>query len=210
MKMLIADDHPLVRDALARLLRVLEPRAEVIEAADYASIERQIEQLTAALTMALVDLNMPGMDGLAGVRRLRERYPALLLVVASAEDDPATIRNVLALGAAGYLPKSEPPDVMLQALRLVLSGGVYTPARALSDFRDGHPPPARPDASGLTPRQIDVLRELMRGQPNKLIARELRLTEGTVKIHIAAILRALHARNRTEAVVVARQLGIET
>ena len=208
MRMLIADDHPLVRDALARLLRVLDPQAEVFEAADYAAIELQIEQVAPALT--LLDLNMPGMDGLAGVRRLLSRHPASLLVVASAEDDPVTIRGVLALGVAGFLPKSEPPEVMLQALHLVLSGGVYMPARALGDFRDGQPPPARPDTSGLTPRQLDVLRELMRGQPNKLIARELRLTEGTVKIHIAAILRALHARNRTEAVVVARQLGIET
>ena len=144
------------------------------------------------------------------MRRLRERYPALQIVVASAEDDPVTIRGVLGLGVAGFLPKSEPPEVMLQALQLVLRGGTYLPAVALSDFRDGRPPPARPDTTGLTPRQLDVLHQLMRGQPNKLIARELGLTEGTVKIHIAAILRALHARNRTEAVVVARQLGIQT
>ena len=206
-KVLIADDHPLVRDGLARLMRLLDAQAEVVEAADYAAIERELEHGVPAL--ALIDLNMPGMDGLAGVQRLRERYPALQIVVASAEDDPVTIRGVLSLGVAGFLPKSEPPEVMLQALQLVLRGGTYMPASALSDFRDGRPPPARPDTSGLTPRQLDVLRELMRGQPNKLIARELGLTEGTVKIHIAAILRALHARNRTEAVVVARQLGIE-
>ena len=208
MKILIADDHPLVRDGLARLVRRLDAEAEVFEAADYAAIERQLEP--GLPTLALIDLNMPGMDGLAGIQRLRERHPALQIVVASAEDDPVTIRSVLGLGVAGFLPKCEPPEVMLQALQLVLRGGTYMPASALSDFRDGRPPPGRPDTSGLTPRQLEVLHELMRGQPNKLIARELRLTEGTVKIHIAAILRALHARNRTEAVVVARQLGIDT
>ena len=119
---------------------------------------------------------------------------------------------------AGFLPKSEPTPVLMQALagagrrwqalRLVLAGGSYTPPLAFADFRSGLPP--RPvDASGLTLRQLDVLRLLMQGQPNKLIARALGLTEGTVKIHIAAILRALQARNRTEAVVMARRLGIE-
>jgi DNA-binding NarL/FixJ family response regulator len=128
------------------------------------------------------------------------------LVVASGEDDPAVIRAALAAGAVGFLPKAESPDVLQQALRLVLGGGTYTPPQALSDLQPGAAP--RPDASGLTPRQTDVLRCLMRGQPNKLIARELGLTEGTVKIHIAAILRVLQARNRTEAVVVARNLGL--
>lgn len=207
MKILIADDHPLVRDGLARLVHLLDAGAEVFEAADYEATVRQLQHVCPEL--ALVDLNMPGMDGLAGLRRLRQQHPALKVVVASAEDDPVTIRGVLGLGVAGFLPKCEPPDVMLQALNLVLRGGTYMPACALSDFRDGRLPPPRPDTSGLTPRQLDVLRELMRGQPNKLIARELRLTEGTVKIHIAAILRALHARNRTEAVVMARLLGLD-
>ncbi|MBI3369156.1 MAG: response regulator transcription factor [Burkholderiales bacterium] len=120
----------------------------------------------------------------------------------------AALGLLLALGACGFLPKSEGAEVMLQALRLVLSGGIYMPAQALDDYRNGQPPAPKPDAGGLTPRQLDVLHLLMRGEPNKLIARELGLTEGTVKIHIAAILRALQARNRTEAVVVARQLGI--
>jgi DNA-binding NarL/FixJ family response regulator len=208
MKVLIADDHPLVRDALARTLRCVQPEADVLEAADFASALRvlQSEAPQLAVNLAIVDLHMPGMERVDGVRRLRLLCPGVPLVVASGEDDPAVIRAALAAGAVGFLPKAESPDVLQQALRLVLGGGTYTPPQALADLQPGAAP--RPDASGLTPRQTDVLRCLMRGQPNKLIARELGLTEGTVKIHIAAILRVLQARNRTEAVVVARNLGL--
>ncbi len=206
MKVLIADDHPMVRDALKRTLLLIEPTATVVEAADFAGV---LLQMQAALPqLALLDLHMPGMERVDGLRRLRLMFPGVPLVVASGEDDPAIIRATLAAGAVGFLPKSEAPEVLQQALRLVLGGGTYMPAQALADLRHGAPPP-RPDASGLTPRQMDVLRCLMRGQPNKLIARELGLTEGTVKIHIAAILRVLQARNRTEAVVVARDLGLQ-
>lgn len=208
-RVLIADDHPMLRDALARTLRLVEPQAQVIEAVDYASaLEAMLEQ---APDLALVDLHMPGMDGVEGVRRLRLRFARVPLVVVSGEDDPAVIRAALAAGAVGFFPKSESPAVLQQALRLVRGGGTYTPSQALADLRHGGPfaQAARPDASGLTPRQMDVLKSLMRGQPNKLIARELGLTEGTVKIHIAAILRALQARNRTEAVVMARDLGFD-
>jgi DNA-binding NarL/FixJ family response regulator len=206
LKVLIADDHPMVRDALARTLRLVEPAAQVIEADDFAAAEAALLQHMP--TLALVDLHMPGMHGVEGVRRLRLRFGAVPLLVASGEDDPAVIRATFAAGAVGFLPKSETPEVLQQAIRLVLGGGTYMPSQALADLRNGQAPP-RPDTSGLTPRQMDVLKSLMRGQPNKLIARELGLTEGTVKIHIAAILRALQARNRTEAVVVARRLGIE-
>ena len=158
--------------------------------------------------LVLLDIDMPGMDGIAGIKRVRDAHPAIRLIVASGNDDPATIRKVLAMGVAGYLPKSEVAEVLLQVLKLVLSGGSYTPPQALGDFRDGQLM-SRPDASGLTARQLDVLRLVMRGEPNKGIARQLGLTEGTVKIHIAAILRGLQSRNRTEAVAMARRLGIE-
>ena len=203
---LIADDHPMVRDAWRRTLLLVEPDLQVIEAADYPRAVLALQQHTPAL--ALLDLHMPGMDRVDGLRRLRLQFPRVPLVVASGEDDPAVIRATLAAGAVGFLPKSEVPEVLQQALRLVLGGGSYTPPQALADLRHGAAP-SRPDAGGLTPRQLDVLRCLMRGQPNKLIARELGLTEGTVKIHIAAILRVLQARNRTEAVVVARDLGLQ-
>jgi len=209
MKVLIADDHPLVRDALARSLRQLAPEAEVIEAGDRAAAEAALRRSAPAL--ALVDLHMPGMQGASGVRALATLAPATRLAVVSGEQDPAMMRAAFAAGAVGFLPKSDAPAVLQQALRLLLDGGTYTPPQVLADLNGGGGPgrsAARADPSGLTPRQLDVLRCLMRGEPNKLIARELGLTEGTVKIHIAAILRCLQVRNRTEAVVVARRLGI--
>jgi len=205
MRVLIADDHPMVRDALARTVHELEPAAEVQQAGDFDTLLRLALEESADLV--LLDLNMPGMDGIAGLQRLRARLPTMPVVVASGQDDAATIRAVLAAGAAGFIPKSERPEVLLGALRLVLAGGVYVPPRSL----DAPPPMAASPtvaAAMLTPRQRDVLRAMSHGQPNKLIARELGLTEGTVKIHIAAILRVLQARNRTEAVLRARERGI--
>ncbi len=209
MKVLIADDHPLVRDALARTVRELDAAAHVQQAGDFDSLLQLAQDESAgAADLALIDLNMPGMNGVAGLRRLRELLPTLPMVVASGQEDAATIRAVLAAGAVGFIPKSERSDMLLNALRMVLAGGVYVPLRSLGDA-SGMASPARATAADLTPRQRDVLRALSRGQPNKLIARELGLTEGTVKIHIAAILRALQVRNRTEAVVRARELGID-
>ena len=205
MHVLIADDHPMVRDALLRIVRQMEPQARVDEAGDFASVCSRLDQQLPDLL--LLDLNMPGMDTLAGLRRLRQRYPTLSIVVASGQDDPVTIRNVLATGASGFISKSDPPQTLVNALRLVATGGVYVSARLLGGSGDGAAAlPA--DASGLTPRQRDVLDLLLLGHPNKQIARVLGLTEGTVKIHIAAILRALQARNRTEAVLRARQQGL--
>ncbi|MEO5770914.1 MAG: response regulator transcription factor, partial [Burkholderiaceae bacterium] len=202
---LIADDHPMVRDALARIVRQFEPQARVEEVADYPALVERVERH--APDLLLLDLNMPGMDGLAGLRRLRERFASLSIVVASAQDDPVTIRTVLATGASGFVSKADPPHILINALQLVASGGVYVSARLLGD---GGEIPAALDAdpSGLTPRQRDVLDLLLLGHPNKQIARVLGLTEGTVKIHIAAILRTLRVRNRTEAVLRAREQGL--
>jgi len=202
MKVLIADDHPLVRDALVRALRGLLPHAEVLEAGDRPAAEALLQAHMPAL--ALLDLHMPGMQGAAGVAALRLRFPAVRLLVVSGDDDPAAVRAVLAAGAVGFLPKAETAAVTQQVLRLVLDGGCYVPAQALAGIQQA----ARASPATLTPRQHDVLRCLMQGQPNKQIARELGIGEGTVKLHIAAVLRALHARNRTEAVVRAREIGL--
>lgn len=210
IRVLIADDHPMVRDALARTVRGLNLDACIIEADSRQTLLAAIA--TSRPDLALIDLNMPGMNGTEGLRHLRLTHPTMPIVVASAQDDASTIRAVMAIGVSGFIPKSESPDLISQAIRLVLAGGVYVPVRSLSDGSDR---PASLDVMrasesdhGLTPRQLDVLGLLLRGLPNKLIARELGLTEGTVKVHLAAILRALAARNRTEAVVRARQLGI--
>ena len=131
MNLLVADDHPLVRDALARTLRRLEPDADVHEAGDFATAQSICETLEPVL--ALLDLNMPGMNGVDGLRTLRRRYPHLFMIVASGQQDPPTIRSVLAAGANGFFPKSSESDLLLQAVRLVLAGGSYVPMDALAD-----------------------------------------------------------------------------
>ena len=206
MNVLIVDDHPLVRDALTHTVQALsgdvDVAVEVTQAADYAGLMGAL--MRCGFDLALVDLQMPGMDGLAGVLRIRAASPLLPLVVASGQDDAPTIRAVLAAGAAAFVPKTSPAAVQLNALRIVLAGGVYVPPQLLA----APPPPGRIPGGGLTPRQLDVLGGLFKGLPNKLIARELGLTEGTVKIHIAALLRVLQARNRTDAVLRARAAGL--
>ena len=212
-KVLVADDHPLVRDALARTVATVLPQAELRQAGDWNELLAALAPLVAQpAALVLVDLHMPGLNGLDGVRQLRREHPGLLVVVASGDDEPATIRAALALGVRGFLPKSEPAEVIAQALTLVCAGGTYIPAQAMAGLAEGSTPAPAPPiggaSQGLTPRQLDVLRCLAQGLPNKLIARELALTEGTVKIHIAAILRVLGARNRTEALVRARAAGL--
>jgi DNA-binding NarL/FixJ family response regulator len=207
MKILVADDHPLVREGLVRAVRPLAVDIEVHEAQDFSTAQCLCEAL--APELALVDLNMPGMNGLEGLRSLRRQFREVAFIVVSGQEDPPLIRAALASGANGFFPKSASSALLLQCIALVLAGGLYVPPGVLADFRDGLPPP-RPDTAGLTPRQLQVLHRLAQGLPNKLIARDLGLTEGTVKIHIAAILRALRARNRTEAVVRARELGLDS
>ena len=198
----IADDHPLVRDALGRIVCQLEGGAKVLEAGDYATL---LERLAAVEPdLLLVDLNMPGMDGLDGLRRLRAKFPTLVMVVASAQDDAPTIRAALAAGV-NFIPKVDSAALLLQALRLARAGGIYIPPSTLGDPR--HPSTVS-NGLDLTARQVDVLRLLSKGEPNTVIARQLGLTEGTVKIHIVGILRGLQVRNRTEAVVRARELGL--
>ena len=149
---------------------------------------------------------------------MRQRCPDLPIIVLSGQEDPAVMRDVLDCGAQGYIPKAYSPAVMVSAVRLVMAGGVYVPPMLLS--MSGRDDALAPGAAGqsaaagvealgdlLTERQVDVLRLLSQGQPNKVIGRSLGISEGTVKIHLAAICRALHARNRTEAVMKARVLA---
>jgi DNA-binding NarL/FixJ family response regulator len=160
------------------------------------------------LDLILLDLAMPGMDGFAGLARLRELRPSVPVVVLSASESQADVRATLEGGAMGFVPKSSTAEVMLSALRLVFSGGVYVPPLVLD--RAGPPGKAAGasplgDDLGLTPRQLDVLALLGEGKANKEIAQALGLTEGTVKLHVSAILRALGVENRTQAVIAAER-----
>lgn len=205
LTVLLADDHELMRLALRQTLRPLAAEIRWFEAADAAQVDVQLAG-GMEFDLALIDLHMPGMDGVSTVARWRRECPALPLVVLSATEDTSLIRQLIALGVAGFVPKSDAAAVMLQAIRLVLAGGTYAPLRFLAQPGAGGVDRV-PSQNGpsLTPRQAEVLRLLARGQPNKIIARELGLSEATVKVHLLAIFRVLQAHNRTEAVIAAQK-----
>ena len=209
MKTLLADDHPLMREGVRQVLSQLEPPVEIIDAHDYPSLFAQTA-LHTDLDLALVDLNMPGFVGMQGITQYRSRFPDIPLVVLSASESPHDIRNALEAGALGYIPKAASTAVMLSALRQVLAGNIFVPA-CLGDGNGGlHTVvPADFEAlqhSGLTARQLEVARLLAQGCANKAIAGMLAMSESTVKVHIAAIFRALDVTNRTEAVLAIQRL----
>jgi DNA-binding NarL/FixJ family response regulator len=203
--MLLADDHPLFREGVKPVLHKLDPHLDIIEAIDYPSAFAAMHQ-AGEVDLALIDLYMPGMSGVDGVIRFRAAFPGIPLVVLSASEQAEDIHRLLAAGALGYVTKSSPSEVMLGALRLVLAGGVYIPPSLLDHHGGGEIDPSRPGP--LTARQMEVLRELAKGQSNKQIAKALEVTEGTIKIHLAAIFRILKVNNRTEAVLIAQKMGL--
>jgi len=215
MRILLADDHALFRSGLRLLLN----DAGLVTGFDEAgSLDAALELLEQGLSpdLMLFDLRMPGMAGGATLRALRAQRPEAKLAVVSASEARDDILDALAAGAHGYIPKSASPDELLAALRQIIAGGVYAPpalaAVALSEAEERPAPPlksAGPSAGALirlTERQNEVMALLAEGKSTKEIARELKRGEGTIKIHLAAIYRALNARNRTEAVVLAGKL----
>jgi DNA-binding NarL/FixJ family response regulator len=211
-KVLVVDDHPLYRSALRSVLREAFDDVAVEECADLASA---LAQLAAApANLVLLDLAIPGVRGLEGVRELRSASPTCPLVVCSANEDPALMREAFRLGVSGYLPKSSGSAIMLHAIQLVRDGGVYVPSEALiaepaADAGAAGAPGEDAGVAGpggLTPRQQSVLALLEQGLSNKAIARELEIGEITVKAHVSAILRKLGVENRVQAVLVAKEL----
>jgi DNA-binding NarL/FixJ family response regulator len=206
LRVLLADDHEMVRIAMRYALGGIADSIEWLEASDAKQAEQALER-ESQLDLALLDIHMPGSSELEWIRAIRRAYPTLPLLVMSATEDAGLVRALIDLGVAGFIPKSDPSAVILQAVRLVLAGGTYAPLRLLSQSPAASSPRAPgnvPTIAGLTSRQREVLALLARGLPNKLIARQLGLSESTVKVHLLAIYRVLAVRNRTEAVVAAQ------
>jgi DNA-binding NarL/FixJ family response regulator len=212
MRILLADDHALFRHGL-RLL--LDDAVDITQFDEAGSLDAALELLEsgAAPDLMLFDLRMPGMAGGATLRALRAQCPDAKLAVVSASEAREDILDALGAGAHGYIPKSSSPEQLVAALRLIVAGGIYVPpalaALAEAEQIERRPtaraaPPAEPIR--LTDRQNEVMALLAEGMSTKEIARELDRGEGTVKIHLAAIYRALNARNRTEAVILAGRL----
>jgi DNA-binding NarL/FixJ family response regulator len=209
MKILVIDDHPLILEALRHVLAALDPTLEFVQAQDaseaHAALSREPD-----CDLILLDLALPGCDGFELLAELRHEWPGMPLLVLSATHDRDTVEHALDLGAMGFIPKTANTRVLLDALQLVLAGGVYVPSESTYPAGSMRPRQAltRPEQLGLTLRQADVLKLLVQGKPNKLICRDLKLSEGTVKVHVSAILRALNVRNRTQVVIELARRGV--
>lgn len=211
MHILLIDDHTLFREALLYILEQLDSDIVVLQAANVEEAV-QLIQRTGNLDMVLLDIDLPGIDGLSAMPKLRKLAPDVSLIVISGSENLQHVRAALNFGAVGYIPKSCSSHEMLTAMRLVLQGGIFIPQKLLGKLTA---PTIESDGAvdekphtGLTKRQIDVLGCMAKGLPNKLIARELDIVEGTVKLHVLAIFRTLGVRNRTEAVIKATRQGI--
>ena len=206
---LIADDHPLFREALrGAVLRAL-PGARLREAADAEAMLSLVEAEPDA-DLLLLDLNMPGAQGFSALVHLRVQHPQLPVVVVSAREEPAVMRRALDHGAMGFIPKSADAATLGEAITRVLDGDRWAPAAAHAApaaSADEHDAAQR--LQGLTPQQFRVLQMLGEGLLNKQIGYELGVSEATIKAHMTAILRKLGASNRTQAVLIAGRLALE-
>lgn len=204
MRILIAGDQSLFRDGMRLMLAGLEPQPEIVEASDKASLETLLAR--GKVDLVVLDLSLVGLAGVPPVKSAAGTSP---LVVVSASEDGHEVRACIAAGATGFLPKSTHRPIMLSAIRLVMAGGVYIPPLVLDAIAPTRRNGTHTDLKRLlTERQIDVLRLLAEGRPNKEIARQLNLAEGTVRVHVNAVLKALNARNRTEAALAARETDL--
>ena len=206
MKILVVDDHVLIREALRGLFGELRPEATVLEAPD-AARAMQVLAEQPDIALILLDLSLPDRDGLGLLAELRARYPAISVVVLSGFAERANVVQALDHGALGFIPKSAGREVMTSALNLVFSGGVYIPPEILASKSPTAKPQLPASDLGLTGRQGDVLALMMQGKSNKAICRRLDLAEATVKNHVTAILKALGVSSRTEAVLTASARG---
>lgn len=212
--LLVADDHPLFRDALHAVISTGLAGAQLLEADSLATAIGTIETQD-GLDLLLLDLSLPDADGLEGLKTLRTTFPLLPVAIISAHQERQLVLDSISMGAVGYIPKSTPREQLLAALTQILQGQLYLPAEIMRH------PPVRPDtiaaASGaghhqlakLTDKQLEVLGCMAHGGSNKQIARELSIAETTVKTHVSAILRKLSATSRVHAIVIANEQGLD-
>jgi DNA-binding NarL/FixJ family response regulator len=221
VKILVVDDHQLIREGLRPVVERAAEGGEEVAVYEASSYDEALVYADAHpdIDLVLLDLRLPDVVGFAALVDLQERHPGVPVVIMSGDIDAGLVRAALEAGALGFIPKSSPSHVILGALRLVLAGGTYVPREIMQEAAASPVPPPRTDlprhdaaavaALGLTPRQMDVLALLLAGKANKVIGRELDLAEGTVKNHVAAVLKALDVTTRVQAVIAAGRLGIK-
>jgi DNA-binding NarL/FixJ family response regulator len=206
-RVLIADDHPMVRGAIRQAVAQALPEAGIEEVGDFTALAALMAK-NDDVDLILLDLSMPGAEGFSGLMYLRAQYPQAPVVVVSARDDPAVIRRSLEFGAAGYVPKTMDSATIGQAIRAVLDGGTWAPPDIdLKAKTDSETADTVKRLATLTPQQVRVLMMLSQGLLNKQIAYELDVSEATVKAHVSAILTKLGVDSRTQAVILAAKIA---
>lgn len=211
LRLALIDDHAMFRDGLRLILKSFASAVEFSELSRLDDLD-EVEN-PGGVGLVLLDYHLPDVSGLEGLIRAREVFCSASIVVISGEEDPATIRRVIENGASGFIPKSSPSPILVAALRLVVAGGTYLPPEIL---------PAQSERGGnqsvsghkktlgiLTERQREVLKRAIQGKANKVIAREMNISDHTVKVHLSVAFKALGVKNRTEAVYAAAELGIK-
>jgi DNA-binding NarL/FixJ family response regulator len=212
VKILLVDDHVLIREAMRGVLREIDPSATILEAQSAREADNLVER-DHDISLVLLDLKLPDRDGLEMLKALRASHPSTAVVMHSAVSDRHTVVQALTAGAQGFIAKTATRDVLLGALRLIMAGGIYIPPEILESAADASTPTVServkrtPSDLGLTERQLEVLALMMQGKSNKMICRALDLAEPTVKNHVSSILKALDVNNRTEAVLAATAFG---
>jgi len=213
-RILIADDHPLFREAITNVIESGFPDTETLETEDLETA-LALAQEHDDLDLVLLDLNMPGMNGLNGLISLRNEAPTVPVVIVSAEDDKQIVLQAITCGAVGFISKSSPRNQMTEALQQILDGNVYLPSDIIRQSgqegrrsrRSQDNPQIAPELlSSLTRRQLLVLERMAKGESNKQIAYNLHIAETTVKAHVSAILRKLGVHNRVQAILSASDI----
>lgn len=205
--LVIADDHPLFRDALRQAVASVVTSAKINEAGSFAELTALLDRET-DVDLILLDLSMPGISGFSGLIYLRAQFPAIPVVIVSASDDSATIRRSLDFGASGFIPKRFGVETLRDAIGKVMRGDVWIPADIdLSAVADPDMMKLRDRLVTLTPQQVRVLMMLSEGLLNKQIAFELGVSEATIKAHVSAILQKLGVESRTQAVIAAAKIA---
>jgi DNA-binding NarL/FixJ family response regulator len=209
MHIVIVDDHPLFREGLKALLSSLDPSVKTSEAGTVA--QAVALAATESPDLILLDMNLPGVSGLDALREIKAAFESASVVVVSGDESPFLVRTCIDAGAAGYIPKTTDSALTIQALRLVLAHGTYLPRSALtrvSAARSADSAAAFDNPPQLSERQMAVLKCMLQGKPNKIIARELNIAVGTVKAHLWAVYQTLGVTSRAQAMYRVHELGL--
>jgi len=202
-RIVVADDHPLFREAMVSAVRKARPDAQVVECASLAEANAALAD--GPVDLMLLDLKLSDVEGMTGLNLIRANYPAVPVAVVSASEEPQTIRSALAVGASGFIPKSSALETMVEAIGAILDGDNWAPDVGEASDEEAD---LQSRIASLTPSQMRILEGLKAGRLNKQIAFDLGVTEATIKAHLTSVFRKLGVQNRTQAVILAQQIDL--